>query len=50
VSEREALVEKADDRLDTTELLLENRKYESAVSETYYVTFYAAKAVLLTDQ
>lgn len=49
MSDQDAMVEKAESRLDTAEFLLENGKYETAVSEAYYAMFHAAKALLLTE-
>jgi len=41
-------LEKAESRLDTATFLLDNRKYETSVSEAYYAMFHGAKALLLT--
>lgn len=50
MSEQDAIVEKAESRLDTAEFPLKNGKYVTAVSEAYYAMFHAAKALLLTEE
>lgn len=39
-------IEKAEDKLSTAKLLIENEKYEDAVSRAYHAMFHAAKALL----
>lgn len=39
MTELDALIQTAETRLDTAEFLLENEKYETAVSEAYYALF-----------
>ena len=46
-TEQRKKMEFAEDRLDTARLLLENDKYEDAISRAYYAMFHSAKALLL---
>ena len=43
-------MEKARDELDTSELLLKNKKLSKSLNCSYYAIFYATRALLLTDQ
>ncbi|MDY6777569.1 MAG: HEPN domain-containing protein [Candidatus Nanohaloarchaea archaeon] len=45
--EQQALLETAEERLTSARLLLDNDRYEDAVSRAYYAMFHAAKALLL---
>lgn len=45
--EQEEKLEVAEERLSSAKLLLENRRYEDAVSRAYYSMFHSAKALLL---
>ena len=49
VSLLKASLDKAEDKLETAEMLLKTKKYADAVSRAYYAAFHAAKAVLLTE-
>ncbi len=42
-------LEKAKDELDTSALLLENKKLSKSLNCSYYAIFHAARALLLTD-
>jgi uncharacterized protein (UPF0332 family) len=42
-------LEKATDELDTSGLLLENKKLSKSLNCSYYAIFHAARALLLTD-
>ncbi|MBF4475915.1 HEPN domain-containing protein [Methanobacterium formicicum] len=44
----ELLLERADDNLESIQLLIDNGYHDIAVSRSYYAMFYAAEAVLLT--
>jgi uncharacterized protein (UPF0332 family) len=46
VTEREALLKKAQRYLDSAKLLLESGDYDSAVSRIYYAAFFAAEMML----
>jgi len=42
------LFKRADDNLESIQLLIDNGYHDIAVSRSYYAMFYAAEAVLLT--
>lgn len=42
-------IEKARDELDTSELLLNNKKFSKSLNCSYYAIFHATRALLLTD-
>ncbi|QGA80365.1 HEPN domain-containing protein [Candidatus Nanohalobium constans] len=42
-------IEEAEKRLSTAKLLLENERFEAAVSRAYYSMFHAAKSLLQTE-
>lgn len=46
----QALIEKARRYLRSTELLIQDSDYDSAVSRAYYAMFYAAEAALLNKE
>jgi len=46
LSDVEKLMEKAYDALETSKILLENGKYNAAISQAYYSMYYAAKTLL----
>jgi len=48
MKEAEALLERARRYLNSAELLLKEKDFESSVSRTYYAMFYCAQAALLT--
>jgi len=48
MNEIEHLIVKAQKYLNSANLLLENRDYDSSVSRSYYAMFYAAEALLLS--
>jgi len=50
MKEIDSLVKKARRYIKSSELLLNDKDYESSVSRTYYAMFYAAQAVLLTKE
>jgi uncharacterized protein (UPF0332 family) len=49
MSESTTLMERAARYLQSGDLLLKDGDYESAVSRTYYAMFFAAQAVLLSQ-
>jgi uncharacterized protein (UPF0332 family) len=50
MSQIQALIEKARRYLRSTELLIQDGDYDSAVSRAYYAMFYAAEAALLKKE
>jgi uncharacterized protein (UPF0332 family) len=44
--EYEDYLARAEERLDSARILLENGKFNSAISEAYYCMYYSAKALL----
>ena len=42
-------IDKAKDELDTSELLLKNKKFSKSLNCSYYAIFHATRALLLTD-
>lgn len=50
MSDVEKLLERAYDALETSRILLENGKYNAAISQAYYSMYYAAKALLSTKR
>lgn len=42
-------IEKAKDELDTSELLLNNKKFSKSLNCSYYAIFHATRGLLLTD-
>jgi len=47
LNEIESLITRANKYLNTSELLIKEKDYESSVSRTYYAMFYAVQALLL---
>ena len=47
MKEVDKLIEKAEDSLDTAELLYREKHYDVSVSRSYYAMFYPAEALLL---
>ncbi|MDI6793454.1 MAG: HEPN domain-containing protein [bacterium] len=43
-------LEQADESLESAQILLDNKKYRSSVSRTYYAMFYAVLALLALDK
>ncbi len=48
MKEAATLIKRAEKYVQSAEMLLEHKDYESCVSRTYYAMFYCAQAVLLT--
>ena len=48
MTEIESLVKRSFKYLNSSELLIKEKDYESSVSRTYYAMFYATQALLLT--
>jgi uncharacterized protein (UPF0332 family) len=48
MKEIESLIQRATRYLQSAEMLLKEKDYESSVSRTYYAMFYCAEAILLT--
>lgn len=44
-----ALIERADESLESAKLLLDKEFYDASISRSYYAMFYATEAVLLTE-
>ena len=42
-------IKTAKDKLDSAKILLENEKYDDAVSRAYYAVFHSAQALLLNE-
>ena len=49
MKEIESLIQRAMRYLQSAEILLKEKDYESSVSRTYYAMFYSAEAILLTQ-
>lgn len=48
MKEIESLIQRATRYLQSAEMLLKEKDYESSVSRTYYAMFYSAEAILLS--
>lgn len=42
-------IEKANDELDTSELLLKNKKFSKSLNSSYYAIFHATRGLLIAD-
>ena len=46
MAEYERYMERAYEALESARILLENRKHNASISQSYYAMFYASKALL----